>query len=499
MYGKQNWKEIMDTKEARQIRSFAEVQYKARRRSGRDRLERSAGEPANCHQPSEFALRIAGPLDPETMWWDSGLCTSLPSNRAAHEDARLVMIFLDMIHPIQFGFYDISTAMDRTWLINSLCCNEARYHAALNVSASFIGGFSEPQKTDCIGLDLEVSRRQAVVLRGLQTSIRDFEAHACIAKDMVRMGMRILEVVHQLLSLEIFSMMEGAWETHHRAAGALLSTLNTYQGPKPYDDVSPHLSPLEIALADVSSPDTLRTLEFHVTCFAWIDIIANATFGSPSNTSQHFDYIPLLRANALKIQNIMGCHSSIMAKIAEITYLADWKTSQHLGKSLSTEELATRAASLDAGLRDEISKLEQIPMPNVTNSGKDSHMVTLQFAYAARVYSHVIVNGTDIAAPELMLRVCRSVEMLESLPSRLLIRVCWPFTITGCMADETQHSKFRAIVARTAEKKELLGMSWKGLIAMEECWRLRKAHPELQADCEWKRAMKSLGKRILLV
>ena len=499
MYGKQNWKEIMDTEEARQIRSFAEVQYKARRRSGRDRPERSAGEPASRHQPSEFALRSAGPLDPETMWWDSGLCTSLPSNRAAHEDARLLMIFLDVIHPIQFGFYDISTAMDRTWLINSLRCNEARYHAALNVSASFIGGFSEPQKTDCIGRDLEVSRRQALVLHGLQTSIRDFEAQAFVAKDMVRVGMRILEVVHQLLSLEIFSMMEGAWETHHRAAGALLSTLHTYQGPKPYGDVSPHLSPLEIALADVSSPDTLRTLEFLVTCFVWIDVIANATFGSPSSTSRHFDYIPLLRANALKTQNIMGCHSSIMAKIAEITCLADWKTSQLLGKSLNVEELATRATSLDTGLRDEISKLEQMPIPNATSSGKDSRLVTLQYAYAAQVYLHVIVNGTDIAAPELMLHVSRSVEMLESLPGRLLIRVCWPFTITGCVADETQHSKFRNIVGRAAEKKELIGMSWKGLIAMEECWRLRKAQPELQADCEWKRAMKSLGKRILLV
>ena len=489
----------MDTEEARQIRSFAEVQYKARRRNGRDRPGRSAGEPASRHPPSEFALISAGPLDPETMWWDSGLCTSLPSNRATHEDARLLMIFLDVIHPIQFGFYDISTAMDRTWLINSLRCNEARYHAALNVSASFIGGFSDPQKTDCIGQDLEVSRRQALVLHGLQTSIRDFEAQASVAKDMVRRGMRILEVVHQLLSLEIFSMMEGAWETHHRAAGALLGTLHNYRGPKPYGDVSPHLSPLEIALADSSSPDTLRTLEFLVTCFVWIDVIANATFGSASNTSRHFDYIPLLRANALKTQNIMGCHSSIMAKIAEITYLADWKTSQLLGKSLNAEELATRATSLDTGLRDEIMKLEQVPMPNVTNSGKDSRTVTLQYAYAAQVYLHIIVKGTDIASPELMLRVSRSIEMLESLPGRLLIRVCWPFTITGCMADETQHSKFGTIVGRAAEQKELIGMSWKGLIVMEECWRLRKVQPELQADCEWKRAMKSLGKRILLV
>jgi hypothetical protein len=409
------------------------------------------------------------------------------------------MIFLDVIHPIQFGFYHISTAADRTWLINSLCSNEARYHAALSVSACYVAGPREPQKTDGIGLDLEVRRRQAVALRGLQTIIRHFEAQGCVAKDLVRTGMQILEVMHQLLSLEIFSMMEGAWETHHRAMGRLLSTLDTHQASKSYDDGSRHPSPLETALTDFSSPDTLRTLEFHVTCFVWVDIIANAIYGSPAISSRHFDYIPLLRANGLKTQNIMGCHSSVMAKIAEITCLADWKTSQLLDKSLNTEELADRAASLDTWLIDEISRLEQRPAPNATHSGEDSRMVTLQFAYAAQVYLHVIVYGTDTAAPELVLRVHRSVELLEAFPTRLVIRVCWPFTITGCVADETQHSKFRAIVARTAEKKQLMGMVWKGLIVMEECWRLRQAQPELQADCEWQRAMKSLGTRILLV
>ena len=489
----------MDTEEARRIRCFAEEQYKGRRRSGRDRSENSAGEPANCTQTSEFAVTRAWPPDPESLWWDGGLCTSLPSTRAANEDAQLVMVFLDVIHPIQFGFYHISTATDRTWLLNGLCSNEARYHAALSVSACFIAGLREPQKTDSIGLNLEVRRRQAVALRGLQASIRHFESQSCVAKDLVWTGMSILEVVHQLLSLEIFSMMEGAWETHHRAAGALLNTLDTYQVPESYDDVSSHPSPLQTALKDSSSTDTLRTLEFHVTCFVWVDIIANATFGSPTYTSRHFDYIPLLQANRLKTQNFMGCHSSVMAKIAEITCLADWKTSQLLAKSLNTEELANRAASLDPWLTDEISKLEKLIVPNVTHSEEDSCVVTLQFAYAARVYLHVIVYGADIAAPELVLRVRQSVEILEALPSRLLIRVCWPFTITGCMADETQHFKFQAIVARAAEKKQLLGMSWKGLIVMEECWRLRQAQLEMQGDCEWRRAMKSLGTRILLV
>jgi hypothetical protein len=411
------------------------------------------------------------------------------------------MLFLDFIFPIQFGFYPMSTAMDHSWLITGLCSNKARYHAALSVSACFDASLREPEKVDGIGLSLDVTERQANASGGLQTIIAHFNQQKHAPRDMIRIGIQILEVMHQLLSLEIFSMLEGTWELHHQATRTLLNTLHTYSTPELCDQegTALYLSPLEMALKDFSSLDIQRTLEFHVTCVVWVDIIANATFGSPSNIPRHFNYIPYLHANGLRTQDIMGCHSSVMANIAEITCLADWKTSQLQIGSLDTKELSGRAIPMAARLVDQVKELEQRSMLDLTKLEAESYLVTLQFARAAQVYLRVVVFGADTADPELIFHVSQSLQMLEALPKGLLIRVNWAFTILGCMAGKTLYDRFRDLVRRLSAQKLPLGMTWKGLIVMEECWRLRHSQPDMGADCEWKMAMKSLGTKILLV
>lgn len=98
------------------------------------------------------------------------------------------------------------------------------------------------------------------------------------------------------------SAEERLGELHHQATRTLLNTLHAYNSTNPSDQNQGtfRASPLETALRNFSSPDTQRTLEFHVTCIVWVDIIANATFGSPPNVGQYFDYIPYLHANSLK-------------------------------------------------------------------------------------------------------------------------------------------------------------------------------------------------------
>lgn len=491
----------MNTEEARQLRSTAEVQYKARRRNGKNRVAYERRDAQDFSESGELTIRGKQAPAAESIWWDGGLCSSLPTHKSPHEDARLLKLFLDFIFPIQFGFYPMSTAIDHSWLISGLCSNKARYHAALSVSACFDASIREPQKIDGIGLSLEVTERQANASSGLQTTIAHFNRQRHAPRDMVKIGIQILEVMHQLLSLEVFSMLQGSWELHHQATRILLNTLHTYSIPEACDqkEVELHSSPLEMALNDFSSPDTQRNLEFHVTCVIWIDIIANATFGSPSHIPRHFDYIPYLHANGLKTQDIMGCHSSVMANIAEITYLADWKTSQFRTTSLDTNELSERAISLAARLVDQVQKLEQQSVFGMTKLEAESRLVTLQFACAAQVYLHVVVFGANTANPELGLRVGKGLQMLEMLPNGLVIRVNWAFTVLGCMAGKSLHDRFRGLVTRIAAQNLPLGMTWKGLIVMEECWRLRQSQPDLGADCDWKSATKSLGSRILLV
>ena len=501
MHGKRSWKEILALEDARQLRTIAEVQYKARRRNGRNRLDEEVGGASNFPQSSELTIRGQPTPAPESIWWDGGFCNSLPIDRPPREDARLLMLYLDFIFPIQFAFCHMSTATDYSWLISGLCSNKARYAAALSVSACFDASLRETERIDGKGLSLEVAERQAIASCGLRTTIAHFNQQRHAPKDMVKIGMQILEVMHQLLSLEVFSMLEGTWELHHQATRTLLNALHTYSTPGSRDQqgAALHTSPLEMELKNFSSPDTQRTLEFHVTCVVWIDIIANATFGSPTHIPRHFDYIPKLHANDLKTQDVMGCHSSVMANISEITCLADWKTSHLQTKSLDTKELFERASSMAARLATLVQELESQTVIDTTKLETKSHLVTLQFAYAAQVYLHVVAFGADTTDPELVLHVSRSLQILEAFPDDVVIRVNWAFTILGCMAGKTLYDRFRALVMRIIAKKQPLGMIWKGLIVVEECWRLRESQLELEADCDWKTAMKSLGAKILLV
>jgi len=162
-------------------------------------------------------IRGKQPPTPEFIWWDSGFCASLPIHKPPHEDARLLMLFLDFIFSIQFGFYPTSTAMDHIWLISGLCTNKARYHSALSVSACFDASLRESEKIDGIGLSLEVTERQAIASCDLRAMIAHFNQQRHGPRDAVRIGMQILEVMHQLLSLEIFRKLEGTWELHHQA------------------------------------------------------------------------------------------------------------------------------------------------------------------------------------------------------------------------------------------------------------------------------------------
>ncbi|KAH8883318.1 hypothetical protein GQ53DRAFT_732494 [Thozetella sp. PMI_491] len=501
MQGKRNWKEVTTTEEARQLQSIAEAKYKARRRYGQQGLEATATQTPTFPHTHELTLSGRHPSALGSIWWDGGFCDTLPDQKSPRADAPLVTLYLSFIFPIQFSFYSLSTPADQAWVMSGLCSNKARYHAALSVSACFQASLREPEKTDGIGLSLEVAERQATASSALQAIITCFNQGGHTPRDVARLGGQVLEVMHQFLSLEVFSMLEGTWQLHHQATMTVLDTLYTYDASHLSDQPEKvsQLSPLDMALEDFSDPEIQRTFEFHVTCAIWIDVIANATFGFPPHTLRRFDYLPYLRTNCLKTQGIMGCHSPVMASIAEITCLADWKTTQLQTQSLDEEELFRRAASVAAGLEDQVRELNQQSSLHTTKLEQESRLVSLQFAYAAQAYLHVVVYGADIDHPELASMVSQNLQMLETLPHRPMIRVHWAFTIAGCLAGSSLHDRFRGLIAKLRAQKLPLGLTWKGLLVMEECWRLRQSQPELAVDCDWKMAMKSLGKRVLLV
>lgn len=296
-------------------------------------------------------------------------------------------------------------------------------------------------------------------------------------------------------------MLEGRREPHHQATLNLLDTMHTFPVERSLDaGTDPaSMSPIELALMDYSSPDDQRNLEFHLTCTVCVDVIANAIFDSPSDALRHFDYIPYLYSNLLKTHQIMGCYSPVMALIANITRVRDWKTIQLRDHTLDTIELLGRFRLLSVQIEAQVLQLEIQSTTGMTKTEVRGHLVSLHFAYAAQVYLHVIVFGSNTAYPDLVSLVNRSLPLMEALENLAVIRINWPLTITGCMVQRELYPRFRALITRIAGEKQPMGMVKKGLVVLEECWRLRESATSFDYKCEWRDIIDSLGKRILFI
>lgn len=245
------------------------------------------------------------------------------------------------------------------------------------------------------------------------------------------------------------------------------------------------------------SSKILKALTFFITSFVWVDVIANASHGPPATNAKQFDYSPLLRNGSLKPQELMGCQSCLLVTITDITTLEARKNTQQEQVILSVVELVACATPSIDRLTLCVQILEGKLCARPTNLKADSEAVNLFFAYAALVYLHTIVSGASPYTPEIKQNVTGCLEKLETFPSRLLIRVCWPFTVAGCMATEGQYDRFRQVMKRTLNAKEQVGSAWKGLMVMEECWRLRESEPS-RVWC-WRTAMKAMNMKVLLI
>jgi hypothetical protein len=445
--------------------------------------------------PYHYLPTSTVPISMDYVRWDS----SLPSaHLALRSDMRLLMTFLDVIFPLQCGFYGLSGTTDRSWLLHTLVDTEPLYQASLSVTVSFEAGMRSGNLNGVSDLDPDARRLQIGALRGLQQYVDGLDTEIYYGKELLRRGMQALGIMTQLLSLEVFTFVEGQWEMHLQAARTILGMFQNKWAPELFagKGIAPGASSIGEALTGRCSTDDLKALKFFITSFVWVDIIANATHGPPPFNPRHFNYLSLLKNGYLKPQEIMGCQSCIMVAITEITALEAWKRTQIERGCLSVVQLVTRAATLDDRLNLGIQGLESRLCINSTSLETDSEAVNLIFAYGALVYLHTIVSGASPHTPEIKHNVTRCLERLEVLPTRLLIRNCWPFTVAGCMATTDQYGRFRDIVTRTSAAKQALGTTWKGIKVMEECWRLRKFEPGMWC---WTSTMKKMNIKILLI
>lgn len=528
---KSSWAEVRNSIEAKNIRSLAENHYKVSRKVQSEGDSEQVAEAIldvgqNFDQHgsgSNTTLTPLGPtsillarlgvtkmaniwqLQPDTIWWDSKIGSlGATDGSASQQETRLLMIFLQIVHPITHTFYRISSNSDRNWLLNRIVRDRALYYAALSVSACFEFSLTQPTTVNEIGICPRVRSLQSLSVQKLRTAVETYTAStSTYSQELVLEGIRLVDVILNLLNLETWSMLDGCWSMHHRAARAIFNHLGTsIQSGITDRRTNPIKSALQALDIDY---DRRRTLEFCIDNFVWIDVVATATFGLRSFSSCNFDYIPLLNSGDIRPQDVMGC--SILGTVAEIARLEQWcdrfeVLSAHVDPMT---ELTSSYKHLTNKLRTEIVTLEtrygSFEPSHDGDTTTDADLISVAWAYAALVYLEFVVLRTGMSSPDVIHALVDScLQKLEQLPTYLIMRVCWPFTISGSLStDELQHERFREILAKTFRERQAPGLVWKGLIVMEECWRLQTTQEDMRSTIGWREAMSSLNTKVLLV
>jgi hypothetical protein len=411
------------------------------------------------------------------------------------------MLFLDVIHPITHTFCKLDSNTERNWMLNRLISRNDLFSSALSVSACFEHSLTQRATVNEIGLSPKVSKLQSRSISILREEVERFSHMKPLPiEDFVWAGIHLVDVIAHLETFEIFSMLQGQWEVHHQAARKVLNHIET---AVLLDNRSPTSAIAEVLSKLPEGDVRRRSLQLSIFNFIWIDVVATSTFGAVSYCPCAFDYLPLLDSNIIRSQDFMGCQSQVFAIVTRITRLEQLQL-MHQGEThqeFTGPELQRQHSELEKQLgfvcrtlREDIESLEN----GHSGLDLDAAMISLIWAYGARVLLQVVIApimSEQRSIDQTFVNIC--LEKFEALPTRLVMRAAWPYTITGCMAmNESQHHRFRQILDRVLQEAQAPGITWKGLIVMEECWRLRRMHPGKYFG--WREAMESLGARVIL-
>nr|RBQ88034.1 hypothetical protein FVER53263_13579 [Fusarium verticillioides] len=531
---KASWKDVLESNEARALRTVAELRYRVSRKlESRDTASAvvrllppdsgsNSQQHAFHHFPSAYGTLLGAfncdifspslvqltnginiwQRQPDTIWWDSRMRSLQPGpENSSREETRLLMLFLDVIHPITHTFCKLDNNTERNWMLNRLISRNDLFSSALSVSACFEHSLTQRATVNEIGLSSKVSRLQSRSISILREEVERFSHMKPLPlEDFVWAGIHLVDVIAHLETLEIFSMLQGQWEVHHQAARKVLDHVET---TVPLGNRSSTSAIAEV-LSNLPEGDVRRrSLQLSIFNFIWIDVLAMSTFGAVSYCPCAFDYLPLLDSDIIRSQDFMGCQSQVFAIVTRITRLEQLqlmhqgeKHQEFTGPELQQQhsELEKQLGFVCRALGEDIEGLESVH----AGLDLDAAMISLIWAYGARVLLQVVIApimSEQRSIDQTFVNIC--LEKLEALPTRLVMRTAWPYTITGCMAmSESQHHRFRQILDRVLQEAQAPGITWKGLIVMEECWRLRRMHPGQYFG--WREAMKSLGARVIL-
>lgn len=195
------------------------------------------------------------------------------------------------------------------------------------------------------------------------------------------------------------------------------------------------------------------------------------------------------------LKNMLGCHDDVMLMLLDIATLRDSRENSGLSSSALEDQASQIAKQLEKKM-ETLRRLESIPK---LGHEADQAMITRCFVSGALVYLQTITLGFFPNNPAIKIGVAHILEDLERMRSKSAINIpSWPYCIAGCLAQEEDYHRIRALNSSPVEDTHPLVMTKWTLDIIQECWRVRETTDEGIEACDWVTAMNNLGTRLML-
>lgn len=241
--------------------------------------------------------------------------------------------------------------------------------------------------------------------------------------------------------------------------------------------------------------------EWFLTVYAYCFINATATLGFTSKTAASVAQIRALFDNGQhRLRDLLGCEDWVLMTVLEISVLNDWKLQMNTDGTLSMRDLIRRADVIETVLNDGIKSAAAAESSLRSFNERQQHMVTNLYLNAALVFLHVVVSGFYPSVTEIHQSVLQTLRALEYMEEHSPIYFpVWPYCVAGCLAQEDDYPRFRALVRPHTEGRHPPVLSRWTLEILEECWKTRRSQKESEETCSWATAMNQLNFRLLLI
>jgi len=149
----------------------------------------------------------------------------------------------------------------------------------------------------------------------------------------------------------------------------------------------------------------------------------------------------------LRMDLLSGCPDEAMLAIAEVSALAQWKTSQLHNGSLSYPELIHRGTAIEQQLRQFPSDDHDSRLQGTNNvmqpTQEDRSLAASIFREAALLYLHTVLSNSMPDVPEISASVGNIVHLLAQLPPSDIDRsLVFPICFAGSMTDDSTRRDF---------------------------------------------------------